>query len=478
MTFTCLPLHESLQRAIVAAGYEIPTPIQAAALPLALAGHDLLGTAQTGTGKTAAFVLPLLQRLLSAPSARRKTRALIVVPTRELAEQVLASIRVLSRQTNLRAASVYGGVGMTPQTKALADGTEIIVACPGRLLDHVGQGHTDFSQVECLVLDEADRMLDMGFLPAIQRILHLLPTERQTLLFSATFAPELQPIIAHAMRAPKRVDVGLAAPAETVAHALYPVPQHLKTALLLEVLRTLDSESVLIFTRTKHRANRVMQQLVQSGYSAGVLHANKSQNQRQMAMEQFRTGHLRILVATDIAARGLDIATISHVINFDMPDCADSYIHRIGRTGRAARTGDAFTFSTDADRAVLRDIERTLGTPIETRTLENFDYTKPPSLVTDARFEAMRPQHRSSAPSRASRPAQPAAKSTHGAAHRAAPRSAPGQAVKPASPASRPPAKPVHRHPASLAPTTPRHVNGNRAASPSAPRNGNTRPSR
>jgi len=266
---------------------------------------------------------------------------------------------------------------MLPQERALRNGTEIIVACPGRLLDHVERGNTNFDDVDCLVLDEADRMLDMGFLPPITRIIGLLPAARQTMLFSATFAPELNAFVNKTLRDAHRIAMGISAPAETVEHALYPVPQHLKTQLLMELLKRMDTNSVLIFTRTKHRANRVMEQLVRAGYTAGVLHSNKSQSQRQLALDRFRDGQLRVLVATDIAARGIDVASISHVINYDVPDCADSYIHRIGRTGRAERDGEALTFITTADNAILRDIERTLGARIEQRHLDGFDYNQP-----------------------------------------------------------------------------------------------------
>ncbi|MHB9132815.1 MAG: DEAD/DEAH box helicase [Armatimonadota bacterium] len=377
MSFNNLPLHERLHRALGTAGYTSPTPIQAAALPVALAGNDIVGTAQTGTGKTAAFVLPILQRIMASPERSMATRALILAPTRELAEQIHASIQQLGIHTNIRSATVYGGVGMALQERALRKGAEIIVACPGRLLDHVDRGYVDFSQLDCLVLDEADRMLDMGFLPPITKIIKMLPAGRQTMLFSATFAQELQSFVRNNLQNPQRIDIGLSAPAETVEHALYPVPQHLKTSLLIAMLRRMDTESVLIFTRTKHRANRVMEQLVKQGYDAGVLHSNKSQNQRQLTLDNFRAGKLRILVATDIVARGIDVTTISHVINYDIPDCADSYIHRIGRTGRMERTGEALTFVTHDDASTIRDIERALRASIETRTLDEFDYKQP-----------------------------------------------------------------------------------------------------
>jgi len=376
MQFTDFQLHPRLQHAIQSAGFATPTPIQAGAIPVGLARRDLIGTAQTGTGKTAAFVLPIVQGLLNDSSKLGRIRALIVTPTRELAEQINTTIGVFTRGTRIRSATVYGGVGMQPQERAFRTGVEIIVATPGRLLDHLDRGAT-LHAVETLVLDEADRMLDMGFLPAVKRILQHVPRERHTMLFSATFAPEVQQLANQWLRNPARVDVGVGAPTKTVAHALYPVPQHLKTALLLKLLSTTDTSSVLIFTRTKHRANRVAEQIQRAGYATAALHSNKSQNQRQLALDSFRSGKVRILVATDIAARGLDIATISHVINYDIPDTADTYIHRIGRTGRAEREGDALTLVTGEDAVTIRDIERALKAPIERRTLPDFDYAAP-----------------------------------------------------------------------------------------------------
>ncbi|MHB9131960.1 MAG: DEAD/DEAH box helicase [Armatimonadota bacterium] len=373
MTFTEFPLDERLQRAITAAGFQEPTPIQAAAIPVALDGGDVLGTAQTGTGKTAAFALPLLHRLLTQP-APRGTRVLILTPTRELAEQVHAAIQQLAIHTTIRSATIYGGVAMAPQAQALSNGTEIIVACPGRLLDLAGRGAADFRGIECLVMDEADRMLDMGFLPDIRRIIALLPAQRQTMLFSATFAPDLNYFVKQVLQDPARLAIGTAVPAETVAHTVYPVPSSLKTALLTAMLRNIATDSVLIFTRTKHRADRVASSLKRAGYRVGVLHADRSQQQRQHTLQQFRQGKVSYLVATDIAARGLDISTISHVINYDIPDNADAYIHRIGRTGRALRAGEAFTLVTSEDVETVRLIERALGERLETQVLAGFDY--------------------------------------------------------------------------------------------------------
>ena len=347
MNFDQFGLDSRLMQGVRAAGYDTPTPIQAAAIPPALAGHDLIGTAQTGTGKTAAFVLPILQRLLQGP--RGRVRALIVTPTRELAEQINDTIRALGQASGLRSATIYGGVSMLPQERALREGVDILVACPGRLLDHLDRRNVRLDGLEVLVLDEADRMFDMGFLPAVRRILSHVPAKRQTMLFSATFPPEIEQLAGQALHNPQRLAVGLSRPATTVSHALYPVPQHLKTGLTLDLLKQTDARSVLIFTRTKHRASRLAQQLERSGYRVTSLHSNRSQNQRQAALDGFRDGTYQIMVATDIAARGIDVDRISHVINYDIPDTADAYIHRIGRTGRAEREGDAFTMITPED---------------------------------------------------------------------------------------------------------------------------------
>ncbi len=374
MDFSTLQLDNRLLRATQAIGYTEMTPIQEQAVPAALTGADLIGTAQTGTGKTAAFVLPILQKLLATPGRKNRMRALIVTPTRELAEQIHQSIRQLGKFTKIQSAVVYGGVGFEPQTRALRRGVEIIVACPGRLLDHMGRGNADLGGVEMLVLDEADRMLDMGFLPSVRQIVAKTPKSRQTMLFSATFAPELNRLAQDVLHEPQRVEVGIVAPASTVSHTLYPVAKEQKTHLLLHLLREQDTNSVLVFTRTKHRADRVAEQISRSGYRATVLHSNKSQGQRQKALDGFRSGQYQLLVATDIAARGLDIATISHVINYDIPNTADDYIHRIGRTGRAQRTGDALTLVTEEDRSAVRDIEKILGEAIAVEKVEGFDY--------------------------------------------------------------------------------------------------------
>ncbi|HEY3297057.1 MAG TPA: DEAD/DEAH box helicase [Armatimonadota bacterium] len=364
-----------IQRAITEAGYETPTPVQAATIPAILAGRDIIGTAQTGTGKTAAFVLPILQHILDNPTEKRCTRAIIITPTRELAEQIHDSFSQLGKYTRIKSATVYGGVGMFPQERALRQGADVIVACPGRLIDHMERRNTNFARVETLVLDEADRMLDMGFLPPIKRILSQLPSNRQSMLFSATFAPELTNLAESTMNSPERISIGLRTPAKTVQHALYPCPQHLKTSLVISILQNADPSSVLIFTRTKHRADKVAQQMSKTGFKTAARHADKSQSQRQAALNDFKSGRCQVLVATDIAARGLDVETVSHVINYDVPDCADTYIHRIGRTGRAERKGDAITLITREDAGIVWDIEKAFGSPIVRRKVEDFDYT-------------------------------------------------------------------------------------------------------
>ncbi len=298
----------------------------------------------------------------------------MLTPTRELADQVQASIRQLAVHTKIRSATIYGGVEMASQVQALRNGTDILVACPGRLLDHAARGRVDFHAVQCLVLDEADRMLDMGFLPDIRRIIRLLPQERQTMLFAATFPPELDRFVAQTLQSPERISMGISTPAQTVAHAIYPVPTALKTALLKAMLQEITAKSVLIFTRTRHRADRVAAYLTRAGYPTAVLHANRTQSQRHRALADFRAGAVPYLVATDIAARGIDVLTISHVINFDIPDTADAYIHRIGRTGRATRSGEAFTLVTREDHETVQSIERTLGKRLPTQVLAGFDY--------------------------------------------------------------------------------------------------------
>ena len=372
MEFKVFALHPDVAAGVAAAGYSQPTPIQEQAMPPVLKGRDVMGLAQTGTGKTAAFVLPILNRLMQG--GRRKVRALIVAPTRELAEQTHAAIGILGRQTGLKSVTIYGGVGFGPQVDKLRRGAEIIVACPGRLLDHLGRGTIDLSLVETLVLDEADHMFDMGFLPDIRRILAYLPKQRQTLLFSATMPQEIRHLAGDVLSNPVTIQVGETAPVDTVNHALYPVAPHLKTPLLLELLHTTATKSVLVFARTKHRTKRLAEQIVKAGHKAASLQGNLSQSQREAAMGGFRDGRFQILVATDIAARGIDVSGISHVINYDIPNTTDAYIHRIGRTGRATRSGDAYTLVTGEDKLMVRAIEKVLGSPIERRTVDGFNY--------------------------------------------------------------------------------------------------------
>ncbi|HEX7003031.1 MAG TPA: DEAD/DEAH box helicase [Trueperaceae bacterium] len=372
MAFEDFGLHPKVAAGVAAAGYTTPTPIQQKTIPAALAGRDVLGLAQTGTGKTAAFVLPLLQRLIDGP--RGFVRALIVAPTRELAEQIHGEISLLGRSTGLRSATVYGGVGKAPQIRALKGRSEIIVACPGRLLDHMQQRDADLSRLEAVVLDEADHMFDMGFLPAIKRIMKQVPAKAQRLLFSATMPDELRQLAHGVLDRPITVEIGRAAPAETVAHALYPVAKEQKTELLKHLLRREDSRSALVFTRTKHGAKRLAQQLDRENFFVTSLQGNLSQNKRQQALDGFRDGKFHIMVATDIAARGIDISRVTHVINYDVPSTGDAYTHRIGRTGRAARSGQAYTFVTGEDDKAIRTIERELGMRLERLEIDGFGY--------------------------------------------------------------------------------------------------------
>jgi ATP-dependent RNA helicase RhlE len=372
VNFEQFSLDGRLNDAIRDVGYVTPTPIQQQAIPPILEGRDVMGLAQTGTGKTAAFALPILQRLTKGPL--RQVRALIVAPTRELAEQTHQSNLELGKYTKVRSATIYGGVGKGPQIQALNRGTEIIVACPGRLLDLAGDGHVDLSKVEVLVLDEADRMCDMGFLPDIKRILRMLPKQRQTLFFSATMPPDIRRLADSILNDPVTVQIGMIAPAKTVSHALYPVSNSLRKTLLLAMLHQTATGRVLIFTRTKRRARFLARDLEKKGYNAAALQGNMSQNKRQKAINGFRSGKYDILVATDVASRGIDVADISHVINYDMPDTVDAYTHRIGRTGRVEKSGEAFTIAVPEDAAQVRAIEKLLDKPIERRRLPDFNY--------------------------------------------------------------------------------------------------------
>jgi ATP-dependent RNA helicase RhlE len=372
LNFSTFQLHPAVAAGITTAGFSTPTPIQAQAIPELLKGQDVMGLAQTGTGKTAAFALPLLHRLMTKKGGG--LRALILAPTRELAEQIHKDIMTLAHHTRLRSVTVYGGVGLNPQVQNLRKSPEIVIACPGRLIDHMNRGNVDFRHLEALVLDEADQMLDMGFAPDIRKILKQLPRERQTLMFSATMPDEIRKLAFEALRQPVVVKVGETAPADTVRHLHFPVAQEMKTPLLLRILQETRIASVLVFTRTKQRAKRLGEVLAKAGYGATSLQGNLSQARRQAALDGFRSGKFQILVATDIAARGIDVSNVSHVVNFDIPNTADAYIHRIGRTGRAERSGEAFNLVTTDDNPILRAIDRILGTPIEQRILPDFDY--------------------------------------------------------------------------------------------------------
>jgi superfamily II DNA/RNA helicase len=359
MSFTRFDFHAKITAGIKACNYEIPTPIQEKTIPSILEGRDILGLAQTGTGKTAAFVLPILQRMLKGP--RNTVRTLIVAPTRELAEQIHGEITRLGRQTGLNSMAVYGGVGKPAQARRLRSGVDIVVACPGRLLDHLRDKTFNLSKVEHLVLDEADHMFDMGFLPDIRRILNYLPAKRQTMLFSATMPDEIRHLAEEVLADPVRVQIGHSRPTATVSQVLYSVNPNNKVDLLKDIMSRTDMRSTLIFTKTKHRAKSLASQLQKAGYTATSLQGNLSQQKRQKALNGFKRGEFKVLVATDIAARGIDVSNISHVINFDMPATVDAYTHRIGRTGRAACTGEALTFASREDRKLISQIEGTLG---------------------------------------------------------------------------------------------------------------------
>ena len=386
MNFRSFDLDAAIQRGIADLGFTEPTPIQQAALPPALAGRDVLACAMTGSGKTAAFALPVLQRLAetSGRSHGGGTRALVLTPTRELAAQVEEHFSALGRHTRVRSTTVFGGVSPRPQEKALRSGVDVVVATPGRLLDHLRSGHARFDDLEVLVLDEADRMLDMGFLPDVRRILASLPRKRQTLFFSATLPRPIVALAREMLHDPVRLDVERpSAPATGVDQQILPVPARLKPALLLEMLRRGEVETALVFTRTKHRANRLADYLGKSGVACDRIHGNRSQRQREAALAAFKDGKLAVLVATDIASRGIDVEALPHVINFDVPGQPEDYIHRVGRTARARSTGDALTFAAPEERRELAAIERAVGKSIPRRRLEGFDYDAQP----EGRFE-------------------------------------------------------------------------------------------
>ena len=396
MSFEQFPLDQRVMSGIKSVGYTTPTPIQQQAIPIALEGRDLLGLAQTGTGKSAAFILPILQRLNSKRPSRM-VRALIVVPTRELAEQIHQATMALGKHARVRSVSIYGGVSKVPQLAELRRGAEVVIACPGRLLDHINEGNINLSGVDVLVLDEADTMCDMGFLPDIRRILSRLPSKRQTLLFSATMPEDIRKLAISILTNPDIIQVDPIAPVKTVSHALYPVPDSLKKTLLLAMLQQTPTARALIFTRTKHRARNLALDLSKLNYRVSALQGNLSQNRRDEAMNGFRSGKYDFLVATDIAAHGIDVPEVSHVINFDMPDTADAYIHRIGRTGRALQTGEAFTLAVPGDGPMVREVEKALDAPIERRRLPDFDYG---DFTPESQFRQHRPNQALQSPQR------------------------------------------------------------------------------
>jgi ATP-dependent RNA helicase RhlE len=419
MPFARLGLHADLLKGIRELGFTRPTPIQEQAIPPALEGRDLLACAMTGSGKTAAFLLPILHRLIGKP--RRITRVLILTPTRELAAQILEDFNALAVHTALTGAAVYGGVGMGPQEHAFRTGVDVIVATPGRLLDHATRPYAKLDSLEYLVLDEADRMLDMGFLPDIKRILRHIPARRQTLFFSATMPPPIGALASEMLKKPATINVQRqSAPPSGITQAAYPVPQDLKPSLLLELLQRKILQQALVFTRTKHRANRLADFLVQHGIKAERIHGNRSQSQRTQALAGFKSGRYPVLVATDIAARGIDVEALSHVVNFDVPAAPDDYIHRVGRTGRAEMTGEAFTFVTPQDEGDWRAIERAIGRSLPRVTLPDFNYqsraTKPleiPHAQRIAEIRARKAEERARARKNAERRGAAPARSPH-----------------------------------------------------------------
>jgi ATP-dependent RNA helicase RhlE len=453
LPFTSLALHPDLLRGLKALGFPRPTPIQADAIPAAMAGRDVLACASTGSGKTAAFLLPILHALMERP--RGTTRALVITPTRELAAQIVADLDDLAVHTPISAAAVFGGVGMGPQEHAFRSAVDVIVATPGRLLDHFRSPYAKLAGLEYLVLDEADRMLDMGFLPEIRKILRHLPARRQTLFFSATMPPPIATLAHEMLNNPVTFNLARqAAPAVGITQALYPVSQELKAKLFLTLLERGEMEEALVFTRTKHRANRLAEYLVRQGVKAERIHGNRSQAQRTQALDGFKQGKYRVLVATDIAARGIDVEELGHVVNFDVPVVPEDYIHRVGRTARAEATGDAFTFVAPEEEGDLRQIERAIGKRLPRVTLPDFDYQAKP----EARFEVPiaeriaairakkaeeRARARANAERRAGGGGRPGAGPSHG-----------GGSGRPAAPAGRPSGQ--HRS------SGPRVVDGNR----------------
>ncbi len=371
MNFNSFAFNPQINAGIVRAGYETPTPIQSKTIPEIMDGKDVLGLAQTGTGKTAAFVLPILQQLMKGE--RGKIRALVLAPTRELAEQTHAAFRQLGAKSGLHAMSIYGGVSAKPQIAQLRRGVDIVVACPGRLLDLMNQRQVDLSSIEIFVLDEADHMVDMGFLPDVKRIISALPNKHQTLLFSATMPTKINDLAIKMMNDPVKVEINIHKPIDKIDHAIFPVDQTHKLNVLLRLLHQQESDQVLVFTRTKRRATKLAQQLDEAGISSTSLQGNLSQSRRDAAMRAFRKGHVKVLVATDIAARGIDVMEVSHVINYDIPDTAEAYTHRTGRTGRMENLGTAFSLVTQDDLSMVRSIERLMGKKLERRNVSGYE---------------------------------------------------------------------------------------------------------
>ena len=377
MPFSSFRLDKNLVRGLKEMGFVRPTPIQTDAIPPAMDGRDLLACASTGSGKTVAFLLPILDKLITRP--RGTTRALVITPTRELAAQIVEELDAIAVHTPVGAAAIIGGVGMGPQEHAFRSGVDVLVATPGRLLDHMKAPYAKLDKVEFLVLDEADRMLDMGFLPDIRRILRAIPAKRQTLFFSATMPGPIAKLASEMLKNPATINLERTSkPATGITQALYPVPQELKSALFLELLKRGDMKEALVFTRTKHRANRLADFLAKNGIASERIHGNRSQNQRTEALAGFKSGKYRVLVATDIAARGIDVEALGHVVNFDVPPAPEDYIHRIGRTGRAEMTGEAFTFYSPEEEGDIRGIERAISKKLPRVTLEGFDYSARP----------------------------------------------------------------------------------------------------
>ena len=409
MPFSSLKLHSSLLKAVKEMGFARPTPIQSDAIPPALTGRDVLACAMTGSGKTVAFLLPVLNTLIASP--RRGTRALILTPTRELAAQILEELNQLAMHTPLTAAAIYGGVGMGPQEHAFRSGVDVVVATPGRLLDHLKHPYAKLDRIEHLVLDEADRMLDMGFLPDIKRVLKHVPAKRQTLFFSATMPAPILELTREMLRDPVTINLERkAAPAVGITQAVYPISQELKSALLLALLKRDLMNEALVFTRTKHRANRLWEYLTKHGVKAARIHGNRSQAQRTDALAGFKNGSYRILVATDIAARGIDVEALGHVVNFDVPMQSEDYIHRVGRTARAEMKGEAFTFMSPEEASDLKTIERAVGKALPRVTLPDFDYNAKPEAKLEvpiaeriAKLRAQRAGERARAKEKAER---------------------------------------------------------------------------